>query len=734
MLVLLISVGLGLQLHAPRPQAVSASPVPVWHDIAADSAHGVDPQAPHAGRLVSIDRAAVQAVLDLAPREYSLDATQRTVILPLPLPDGTEARFRVLESPIVEPQLASTYPDIRTYTIQGIDTPTATGRLDISPAGFHAIILSDDEPIYIDPADHAAVPAVISYRARDGQRDSVLPDTVLSAPEPGHPAVTGPHPGQPPAPDGALRTYRLAVAATGEYTTFHGGTVARGLAAIVTAVNRINSIYERDVAIRLILVANTDHLIFTDAGSDPYTNDSPWWMLAQNQTTLTTIIGAANYDIGHVFGTAGGGIARLASVCSETTKARGATGLPRPTGDAFTIEYVAHELGHQFGANHTFNGTSGVCAGARVATNAYEPGNGSTIMSYSGLCGADTLNLPHQSDTYFHTASIAEIMTFTTTGGGQQCRQSQLTGNSAPMVDAGPDLTIPAHTPFSLTGKGSDPDGDPLTYTWEQVDLGAAAPPHTDDGTRPIIRSVKPSTNPVRHIPMLLYTVLNIPNASELLPSTSRTLQFRLTGRDNHAGAGAVAMDETAITVAAATGPFRITAPNTPTVWLRTTQQSVTWDVAGTAAPPVACANVTIGFSATSGFASPTILIPSTSNDGQATITVPDLPTTRGRIHISCATNIFFDLSDADITIVTDAEATPTPTPSPAPHTPTPSPITSPTPTSTIPAPHTPTPSLPPSPSPITSPTPTRITEPATATPPSGPGSATTLYLPLVSR
>jgi hypothetical protein len=715
LLLLMIALGLSLPLLSPSPHALSATPVPIWHDIPADPLHPVDPLThfDHPGRLVSINLPAVHAVLALAPREYSRDASQRTVILPLPLPDGTEERFRVLESPIVEPQLAAKYPAIRTYTIQGLDSPAAMGRLDSSPAGFHALILTDDEPIFIDPAQHAAVPAVLSYYARNAQHDAVLPDTVLSAPDPGLPAASGWNPLHAPATDPVLRTYRLAVATTGEYTALHGGTVEGGLAAVVTAVNRINTIYERDVAIRLILVANTDQIIFTDASTDPYTNDTPRSMLNENQAILTTTIGSANYDIGHVFGTTGGGVAALASVCSATTKARGTTGFPAPTNAPSRIASLAHEFGHQFGANHSFNGTTAECADWRVASAAYEPGSGSTLMSYAGYCGADGLNISPEKDTYFHTHSIAEIMTFTTTGNGQQCSQSQPTGNHAPTVDAGPDVTIPAGTPFRLTGMGSDSDGDTLTYTWEQYDRGAAAPPHTDDGTRPIIRSFWPSTNPVRHVPVLAYTVWNLPSPSELLPTTARTLHFRLTGRDNHAGGGAVAVDETAITVAATTGPFRITGPATPTVWVRTTQQQVTWDVAGTTATPVACASVTIGFSANGGYASPTILIPTTSNDGQETITVPDLPTGRGRIYIGCATNIFFDLSDADITIVTDANATPTPTVAPAPETPTPSPPPSPTPPS---------------------PTSTRTPDPATATPPIAPGSATTLYLPRIDH
>ncbi len=384
-------------------------------------------------------------------------------------------------------------------------------------------------------------------------------------------------------------------------------------------------------------------------------------MLDQNQANIAAVIGSANYDIGHVFSTGGGSIAGLGVVCNNASKGQGVTGSGAPVGDAFDVDYVAHEIGHQFNANHTFNtNTVGSCAGNRSSSTSVEPGSGSTIMGYAGICISQ--NLQSNSDDVFSAISISEINSYATVGNGSSCATTTATGNSAPTVSAGPSFTIPRQTPFTLTGAGSDPDGNGLTYSWEELDLGNAwaldgvMPNNDADGSwRPIFRVYRPVTMPVRTFPTL-NSVLDGSNSNigEALPSISRSMSFYLTARD---GLGGVSDAFTTVTVDGSSGPFAVTASNTAVSWTGGESQPVTWNVANTTAAPVNCANVNILFSSDGGQSFPTTLAANTPNDGSETITVPGVNTTTGRVKVACAGNIFFDISDANLTVVSATNA-----------------------------------------------------------------------------
>jgi len=632
-----------------------------WRDVEPSSvtSAGARHIVPTRFRTLRADITALRSLLAQAPGEEVQRAWESGFIVALPLPDGGYGQFRVVESPIMEPPLALKYPEIRTYLGQGIDDPTATTRFDVTPAGVHAIIFTDGGTVYVDPYAMGTTEYYICYYKRDVIRDEsrvfieegpvVYDERVVE--EIRRLVLQG----TPLAIGEQLRTYRTAVAATGEYTTFHGGTVSAGLAAIVTAMNRVNGIYEREVAARMVLVANNDLIVYTNASTDPYTNNNGSTMLGQNQSNLDAVIGSANYDIGHVFSTGGGGIAGLGVVCIGGQKARGVTGSPSPIGDPFTVDYVAHEMGHQFGANHTFNGNGGSCSGNRNASTAYEPGSGSTIMAYAGICSSQ--DLQPNSDDYFHGISIDEIVAYTTSGSGSTCPTVTSTGNAAPTVNAGVGgLTIPISTPFSLTGSASDPNGDTLRYCWEEFDLGPAGAPNSPSGNAPIFRSFLPTLSPQRIFPKLSNLLNNTQTIGEILPSYGRTVSFRLTARDYRAGGGGVGKSVTiAFTVTSSAGPFQVTSPNTAVTLSGGTAQTVTWNVASTNASPVNCANVKISLSTDGGQSWFYVLAASTPNDGSESVVLPNIGTTTARVKVEAEGNIFFDVSNVNFSITPTA-------------------------------------------------------------------------------
>ena len=625
---------------------------------------------PVGGRTLRVEPTVLRKALAKAPLEFSGAAPLE---FSLPLPDGTFARFAVEESPIMAPKLAAKYPAMKTYVARGIDHPTWTARLDRTPQGFHAMILAEDGvTFFIDPYWRDDARVCIAYRKRDYVNPAkdmacLAVDRIaaLAAPK-GETLLM--------RPTGTmLRTYRLAVGCTGEYAAAAGGgTVSGALGAILTTINRVTGIYERDFAIRLKLVNNEDQIIFTDATTDGYTNTNAIALENENQVKLDAVIGDTNYDIGHVFSTGGGGIADLARVGVAGRKAKGVSGTAAPSGDPYAVNFVAHEMGHQFGANHSFNGTTGSCAGSqRIAGSAYEPGSGSTIMAYAGICAGQ--NLAANSEAYFHTKSYDEIDSYTSSLPATVGTATS-TGNSAPVVGAIAASTIPIGTPFALTASGTDANaGDVLTYCWEEFDLGALQDPTLDprdNGASPIFRSYPPTANPTRLFPSLTYILNNasVPPATvgsfasgEILPATNRTMTFRVTVRDNHAGGGGSDYGSTTVTSTTAAGPFAITSHNTPQTIAAGSSQTITWSVANTTAAPVNCANVKITLSTDGGVTFPFDLMPTTPNTGSAMVTIPpgaSAATTQGRIKIKAVGNIFFDISDANLTI-TAANAAP---------------------------------------------------------------------------
>ena len=660
LLVVLLTLGGSLWERALAEQPPAPSGSAIWVDVPETSfrAQGERLIVPDRYRTLELNELTLQALLATAPLEGDRSAQSKAVILALPLPDGSFGHFQIVESPIMAPELAAQFPSIKTYAGQGLDDQTATVRFDWTPQGFHAMILSAGGSVFIDPYSRNDTAYYISYDKADYHRPGGSGFTESPALDPGgqmQREIARLIASRPDAASGAqLRTYRLANAATGEYTTFQGGTVALSQAAIVTTINRVDGIYETEVAIRLVLVANNSSIVYTNAATDPYSNSNASALLTENQANLDAVIGDANYDIGHVFSTGGGGLAALGVPCRSGRKARGETGLSAPVGDPFDVDYVAHEMGHQFGGNHTFNSSTGACAGNGNAATAYEPGSGSTIQAYAGICGAD--DLQPNSDPYFHTISFDEIVAYSTVGLGNGCPIITNTGNTPPVPNAGTGgFTIPANTPFALTGSATDANNDALTYNWEEFDLGAAGPPGNPSNP-PFFRSWLATTSPSRTFPRLSNLVNNTLPIGEVLPNVTRPLNFRLTARDNRMGGGGVDYRLLTFNVTTAAGPFQVTVPNTAVIWAGFSTQTIAWNIANTTAAPVSCANVDISLSADGGLTYPTIIVLGTPNDGTQAVPAPNIPTTTARIKVACSNNIFFDISDVNFTI-TNASA-----------------------------------------------------------------------------
>ncbi|MBI5726226.1 MAG: T9SS type A sorting domain-containing protein, partial [Ignavibacteriales bacterium] len=542
---------------------------------------------------------------------------------------------------------------IRTFTIQGLFTEDGSGRIDYTPAGFHAMIFTPEGSVFIDPYQKNDSKNYICYYKKDfipvgkigPQGNCVIDDKEVRE------AIQHIIATQGTIKSGEnLRTYRLALAATGEYTAFHGGTVALALAAMTTTMNRVNAVYMKEVSIKMVLVANTSSLIYTNASTDPYTNSNGGTMLGQNQTTCNSVIGTANYDIGHVFSTGGGGVAYLGCVCGSS-KAGGVTGSPSPVGDPFDIDYVAHEMGHQYGGNHSFNSQTGSCGGGnRNASTAYEPGSGATIMAYAGICSSD--DLQPNSDDYFHLANLNEIIAYSASGNGNSCPVTTATGNHPPVVGTlTGGFTIPISTPFALTGSATDPDGDAVYYCWEEYDLGPAGSPNSPSGNAPIFRSFKPTVSPTRIFPKLANLLANTTKIGEKLPTYARSLAFRLTARDNKVTGGGIGYAALSISVSAAAGPFVVSSPNTNVTWEGNSSQTVTWSVANTNAAPVNCTTVNIVLSTDGGNTWPVTLAAATANDGTESVIVPNVTSTTARVKVEAANNIFFDISNVNFAI-----------------------------------------------------------------------------------
>jgi hypothetical protein len=616
--------------------------------------------------LVKLNRSLLQQLQQQAPlAKPGVRAAVSPVRISLPLPmPGKSVLGAFTESPVLSNTLAQQLPHFNTYELTDPVTHSLQGRLTITAQGVTGFIFTADGSAYISPvsADYPDVHMV--YYVKDipfTQSIACGVKELIEGTDAANRLQTT------LAGDCQLRNFKLAVAATGEYTVW-AGSQSQALAYIGTLVNDVTAIYERDAAITFTLVSNTS-IIFTDSLADPYpTTASPnGTTLSNNHNTITSALGTGNFDEGIVVNKGwNGGLASVGVVCNNALKGQAAAGLtfgsgsnptPGPQGPIFTGT-VAHEMGHQFSAMHTFAATNGVCGSNTNAPTAYEPGGGSTIMAYAGSCTGNSYQ--SYTDLYFHGGSILAIDNYAVNYA--TCVTPVALSNTAPAVTVpATSYTIPASTPFMLTATGTDADNNTLYYSWEEMDAGVTtgSAPSATATSGPNFRSYPPTTSSTRVFPRMKDLVNNASTPYEVLPAVTRSMNFQVMVRDEAAGGGCTAQQTVTVNTNAAAGAFAVTSQTTATTWAAngSNTATITWNVAGTDAAPVNCATVDILFSTDGGVTYPDTLAANTPNDGSEAITIPSLPTSIGRIMIKARGNIFFNINAAFITITSSCVA-----------------------------------------------------------------------------
>ncbi len=559
---------------------------------------------------------------------------------------GEQVAFKVFEKSVFSPELAAKYPDIKSYCGYNLNKKGEKIVFSVSPNGIQSMMVHADNKhaTFMQKTFESDNSYVVYNRNSKLAKDQTFVCKTKEGVEKSSQNLTSKL-----ADDQLHRKYRLAVSASGEYTAFHGGTVADALAAINATVTRINEVFETDLGISLELVANTDLVIYENANTDPYTGN----LNTQVQNTLTSIIGEANYDVGHLFheDVDNGNSGFIGSVCVDNRKGRAYSSSRNPRGDTYDLDFVAHEMGHQFGANHTWSFES---EGTLVQA---EPGSGTTIMGYAGI--TQNNDVAEQGDPYFHYYSILQISEYLET---TSCATSTSLVNTPPVINSIGDFFIPKSTAFVLTGDATDVDvADVLTYAWEQIDNGivtnATFGPTNPNGAN--FRSQKPSTNPERYFPKLErviqgnLTEINPSSGSpwETVSSVEREMNFALTVRDNSAEIGQVSSDVVKVSVVGDSGPFVVTSQAVNETYTAGTIQNVIWDVANTNEAPISLNTVDIFMSTDGGLTYPISLAEDVPNDGQHNILIPGIATTAARIMVKAHNNIFYAINDVDFTI-----------------------------------------------------------------------------------
>lgn len=610
--------------------------------------------------------------LDIAELKRNIDKKRSSTVL-IPMPSGKLEAFTIEPSTVMPTELASKYPGIKSFQGVQINQPSNTIRLGVTYNGFHAVVFTPEGIVHTEllDQDNQTLYAVGYLNGATGYNlfHCGVEDEMIEAVNLDIDLLdTDNQPDDRAALRGGIladsvfvRRYDMALACTGEFARIFGGDTTRIMSSFTETMNLLNGLYAQEHGIQFQLVANNDQLIYTDAVFDPYDQSGgDGNLLGQNQTNLDQVIGNGNYDIGHVFTgrcTEFGGVAS-GVVCNNQNKGRGVTCF----GGGFTsgriLGTMAHEIGHQFGAGHSWNNCP-TSQGQRAGVSSFEPGSGSTIMSYNGACGAAN-NIPGGRFANFNVGAMVQIRRTAHETIGATCADVEAVDNHYPEItlDYEDGFFIPKNTPFKLVASATDVEDDDLTYSWEQYDLGPATTLGQPRLNAPLFRVFPPTTDQERYFPRwsrILSNTDNTLNGSyslEVLPDYSRDMTFRVTVRDNHEGIAGVSWAEVEFNATAAAGPFVVSSLNDgATNWKVGDYVEISWDVANTDRAPVNCGRVNILLSIDGGDNFDQVLASGVRNDGSHFITVPDELTDEARIMIEAADNIFFDINNAEFSI-----------------------------------------------------------------------------------
>ncbi len=573
--------------------------------------------------------------------------TGKANIVYFPNIEGALVPYEVKEKSVLSAALASKYPNIKSYVGHSLRNPENRIRFSISHNGIQTMMVhaADRRNTFMQRVSHNSNQYVVYDRSSETLRSDDFVCSTKSDLQ--NNSIPGPI--DKLVDQQVVRKFRVAISASGEYTEYHGGTVADALGAINATLTRINEVFETDLGVTLELVANNDQVIFTDATTDPYTGN----LNAQTQQTLSATIGEANYDLGHLFheDADGGNAGFIGKVCVDNQKGSAFSAARVPEGDKFDLDFVSHEMGHQLGANHTWSFES---EGTLVQA---EPASGTTIMGYAGIVAGN--NVQPQGDDYFHYNSIFQIQEVIDVA---PCAVQIPITNVPPVITPVGDFVIPKSTAFVLIGNATDADaGDILTYGWEQIDNGivttATFGPNNPGGAN--FRSLRPTTAPERYFPKLSSVVQG--NLTQTNPATNsawetvsnvqRDMNFALTVRDNAVGGGQVVSDFSKVSVIESAGPFVVTSQQSNEVHVAGTSIDVTWDVSNTDITPINAQSVDILLSTDGGLTFSEVLATAVPNDGAHSVLLPGTATTTARIMIRASANIFFAVNAANFTI-----------------------------------------------------------------------------------